>query len=262
MGLGVGNRMFAGSMDMFGAMDDAHGRTAQLHLMNRTMNLPFNMMNQGGQIDASMLFGADTNAAGLLGGQPTLEQALIMQNMLASSGTAQSNNAAVLNAVAMANEILRRNVTQPMPANPMSVQQLAAAAATLAQQQAMVQQLTNSQLAQGEGQVNFVGKDSDTLAPSAEMAFSTMQYVDNGMLSECYNASWSTSNIATAATNAQGVSKSNSNEGSEFALPDSIYDYLNVPQSSQDGSNDNNWSNTTYNTFSRPSWALENDSAR
>ena len=254
--------MFAGSMDMFGAMDDEHGRTAQLHLMNRTMNLPFNMMNQGGQIDASMLFGADTNAAGLLGGQPTLEQALIMQNMLASSGTAQSNNAAVLNAVAMANEILRRNVTQPMPANPMSVQQLAAAAATLAQQQAMVQQLTNSQLAQGEGQVNFVGKDSYTLAPSAEMAFSTMQYVDNGMLSECYNASWSTSNIATAATNAQGVSKSNSNEGSEFALPDSIYDYLNVPQSSQDGSNDNNWSNTTYNTFSRPSWALENDSAR
>ena len=70
------------------------------------MNLP---MNHGAQIDPSALLGVDPNTAASLlgGGNLNLEQALLLQTVMAN-GMTYDNNALTM---ALANEILRRNAT-------------------------------------------------------------------------------------------------------------------------------------------------------
>lgn len=154
--LGAGNRMFPGSINgaqgMYGAAtgDLLHNKNPQLHMMNRTMNLPMNMV---GNPDPAALLGADASAAALLGGNLSLEQALFLQTAMAN-GTAYDNNAA-LTAVAMANEILRRNAAGQQAPNgnydmsSMYAQQMATVVAQ--QQAALAQQMAaaNGQLTNG-----------------------------------------------------------------------------------------------------------------
>jgi hypothetical protein len=133
-----------------GVGDLLHNKNPQLHMMNRTMNLPMNMV---GNTDPASLLGTDASAAALLGGTFGMEQALLLQTAMAN-GTAYDNNAA-LTAVAMANEILRRNangqqsVNGNYDMNSMYAQQMATAVAQ--QQAAIAQQMAtaNGQLTNG-----------------------------------------------------------------------------------------------------------------
>ena len=109
--LGLGGQAY-GTINTAQAMcgadlgDMSHNKNPQLHMMNRTMNLP---MNHGAQIDPSALLGVDPNTAASLlgGGNLNLEQALLLQTVMAN-GMTYDNNALTM---ALANEILRRNAT-------------------------------------------------------------------------------------------------------------------------------------------------------
>lgn len=109
--LGLGGQAYGTintAQAMYGADlgDMSHNKNPQLHMMNRTMNLP---MNHGAQIDPSALLGVDPNTAASLlgGGNLNLEQALLLQTVMAN-GMTYDNNALTM---ALANEILRRNAT-------------------------------------------------------------------------------------------------------------------------------------------------------
>ena len=107
---------------MYGGLPDMLGnKNPQLHMMNRTMNLPMNMVGNPQQMDAL-----------------TLEQAVLWQAAL-SNGAGYNGNSALT--VAMANEILRRNsvgstaggASVPFDLNWMNAQQqMATAAAAVA----------------------------------------------------------------------------------------------------------------------------------
>ena len=213
--------------------EDIRGRNPQLHLLNRTLNLPLSMvMNHGGQMDPSILFSADASASAL-GGNLSLEQALLVQNMLAmSANSGQNSSAAMMNAVAVANEILRRNADmgQQMASNGnydsnWMHAQMAATAAALAQQQAITQQLTRNQpngiFADREATVTNGGA---VHRQAVEMAFAAMgdDPLRQNSMDGAY-AAWSALNSASAREQ-----KVPSHHDIDFSLPESIYDTSNA----------------------------------
>lgn len=110
--MGLGGRVYGAinnAQAMYGADlgDMSYNKNPQLHMMNRTMNLP---MNHGAQIDPTALLGVDPNTAASLlgGGNLNLEQALLLQTAMANGMTYDNNTALTM---ALANEILRRNAT-------------------------------------------------------------------------------------------------------------------------------------------------------
>jgi len=100
--MGLDGRMYGADLG-----DMSYNKNPQLHMMNRTMNLP---INHGAPIDPAALLGVDPNAAASLlsGGNLNLEQALLLQTAMANGMTYDNNTALTM---ALANEILRRNAT-------------------------------------------------------------------------------------------------------------------------------------------------------
>lgn len=262
MGLGDANRLFPGSLspglgmygggnDMNGA-EEMHARNSQLHLLNRTFNLPLSMvLNHGGQMDPSIYLNADSNAQ-TLGGNLSLEQMLLLQNMLAmSANSGQNSSAAMLHTVAVANEILRRNADlgQHMASNGSydsnwaNAQMAAATAAAFAQQQAMTQQLAGNQ-------PNGVFADREVMSTgngvaqrqAAEMAFAAMG--DDPMWQNSMEGAYA----ARSALNGHSAreQKVPNRQTLDFSLPESIYDTSNTVSMNGDTSAK---ANNAFNTF-------------
>lgn len=226
--MGLGGRVYGAinnAQAMYGADlgDMSYNKNPQLHMMNRTMNLP---MNHGAQIDPTALLGVDpTTAASLLGGgNLNLEQALLLQTAMANGMTYDNNTALTM---ALANEILRRNATvnqQNLNGNAgfdtrwMNTHQMVAASAAARQH------------------MNGVKASDSTYQQSVAAAMAAMnpgmaqesQYVDAAAA-----ANWHSKTLGGAQVD--GAQQRHTSQATDIAaLPDSLVDndFMNMGASS------------------------------